>query len=87
MCVFPISLVQPLRTVIDLDLFNGSLQLLYLRSVRYQDICEGGMLGDVKEVHSDVTRHREMFSHFTIVSRFFPVLGQNRSAILCRILS
>jgi len=40
--------VQPLRTIIDLDLFNGSLQQLYLRSVRYQDTCEGGMLGDVE---------------------------------------
>jgi hypothetical protein len=47
-CVFPVSLVQPLRTIIDLHLFNGSLQYLYVRSVKYQDTCEGGMLGDVE---------------------------------------
>jgi hypothetical protein len=48
MCELPVSLVHLLRTVIGLDVFNGSLQPLYLRSVKCQDICEGGMLGIVE---------------------------------------
>ena len=48
MCVFSVSLVQPLRTIIDLDLFHGSLQHFYLRSVKFQDTCEGGILRDVE---------------------------------------
>jgi hypothetical protein len=46
--LYPVSLVHPLRTFIELDIFNGSLQPPYFRSVKYQDICEGGILGFVE---------------------------------------